>query len=87
VTVSPLSEKLAADHSDTVTLTLSIGASLKPQANPDLLGQGCTTCTLTIDPGGIVVTVDIVVGDTGTSGALGPAGLPGRPALGRRLVD
>jgi hypothetical protein len=84
--VSPLSGSLSAGQSATVNLTLSSPLALKAQANPGLSLQGCTTCTLTIDPGGIVVTVDIVVGDNG-SGALSPAGLPGRPALAGRLVD
>jgi hypothetical protein len=87
VTVSPLSGSLSAGQSATVNLTLSSPLALKAQANPGLSLQGCTTCTLTIDPGGIVVTVDIVVGDSGTSRALGSAGLPGRPALAGRLVD
>ena len=89
VTVLPLSGKIGAGQTVTVSLTLAPGTSandLKPGANPGLSLQGCTTCTLTIDPGGIVVTVNIVIGDN-ASGASGPAGLAGRPPLAGRLVD
>jgi RNA polymerase sigma factor (sigma-70 family) len=88
VTVTPLTGTLGAGQTQAISVTLnSSPAGAKPAANPGLSLQGCTTCTLTIDPGGIVVTVDIQVGTDNVSGAWGPAGSPGRPALGRRLVD
>jgi RNA polymerase sigma factor (sigma-70 family) len=85
VTVAPLAGSLSAGVSQTISLTLSNPlAGGKPGANSSLV---VTSGTLTISPGGIVVTVNIVVGANGIPGALGPASLPGRPALAGRLVD
>jgi hypothetical protein len=85
VTVAPLAGSLSAGVSQTIGLTLSNPlAGGKPGANSSLV---VTSGTLTISPGGIVVTVNIVVGANGIPGALGPASLPGRPALAGRLVD
>ena len=84
VTVAPLAGSLSAGGSQTISLKLSNPlAGGKPGANSSLV---ITSGTLTISPGGIVVTVNIVVG-ANASGALGPVGLPGRPAMAARLVD
>jgi hypothetical protein len=86
VTVTPLSGTLSAGQSQTVTVSLNPLGSQRQAATSGLTLQGCTTCTLTISPGGIVVTVDIVVGNTGAE-IMGPAAPAARPALVGRLVD
>jgi len=88
VIVSQLSGTLTAEQTATVTVSLSNPTNgTAARAGPDVPDQGCTSCTLTVDPGGIVITVVIEAGDDGSGSPDLEASLslPGR-APGR-LVD
>jgi len=90
LTVAPSSGRLLAGRSTAVTLSVSGAATgltaLAPLGNPV---EACVGCQLTVNPGGIKVTVVIEI-SVGPSSPPPSSGSPGTAAAGRspaRLVN